>query len=102
MNMLTTITTFLQRRAVARATARSLERCSDRTLADLGLERADIRAIARLAAAAPEGTPLAVLRQALEPRRTAIEQAGLLVRALRARIDGFERPEPAFRPELAR
>lgn len=102
MHMLNTITTLLQRRAVARVTARALSRCSDRTLADLGLERADIPAIARLSAAAPQGTPLAVLRQALEPRRTAVEQVGVLVSALRARIAGFERPAPVFRPEPAR
>jgi uncharacterized protein YjiS (DUF1127 family) len=102
MNMLNTITAFWRRRALARSTARALARCSDRTLADLGLERADIGRIARLAASAPSGTPLAVLTAALEPRRTTIEQAGVLVSALRARIAGFERPEPAFVPELAR
>lgn len=102
MNLVTRIMGHLQRRAVARRTARALGRCSDRTLGDLGVERAEIGRIARLAAAAPQGTPLAVLRASLEPSRTAAEQAGALVNALRARIASVERPESALRVELAR
>lgn len=102
MTMLRTIKTFLERRAMARATARALARCSDRTLADLGLERDDIGQIARLAAAAPAGTSLAALRDRLEPRASGWTQAGVLVHALRARSEAFAWRERALRPELAR